>query len=572
MIFKELYIENFRNFSKLDLNTLTHKNIVFGENDIGKTNLMYALRLLFDWRIRSKQCLESDFHKRDTEKTIIIRLTLGLSEQDDEDNNKIFAKIKGLLKNDEKDLIIELKATYNSDSMFGEIFLKWGPSIEELVDMPQKSQRYEIDDIFNPIYIDSSIKLEEVFKKYMKKKIINSSAIKQEELNILNENINTLNNHIGTLEIITSIGNELSEEYNRYKPEDMKVKIKSEIEIDNIYSKLNPYIEFEEKTYPTCGDGRKKIMEYSLLTLLAKEEELRKINIFFIEEVENHLHRSVQLGISKQLFQDDLFKYVFLSTHSSFLIKKIEDVTLIKLISDGGIIGKTVHYKIPEEYQYLKNKITDDLTEAIFAKKVLLVEGPSEKQLFGKVLSTLNKAYESENRIIISVNGVDFKPYFKILKSLGTEVIIKTDNDISIFEKSTKSYPYGRAEYIGINRCLDICNISKEKSNEFKSKNDQDSFKIVSEKKRLYLSYNDLFKENKIYLSEIDLENDLMETLSDEEENLKNELEIDKKIVDFLQKAKVKNMIKFLAKIEKEHCEKIYNSTKFECLRKLCDE
>ncbi|MGL5412686.1 ATP-dependent nuclease [Cetobacterium sp.] len=573
MNFKELYIENFRNFKEIKLEKLTQKNIVFGENDIGKTNLIHALRLLFDWKIRKEQCLESDFHRRDTTNTIVIRVLLDLSDSDNEDNKKIFAKIKGLLKADEKDLFLELTANYNSESLCGEITLKWGPSIEQLVDIPQKFQRYEIDDIFNPVYIDSSIKLEEVFKRYLKKKINKSNAINDDELCLLNTNIDNLNNHIGSLKVVTTIADELSVEYNNYKLENMNIKIKSEIEIDNIYSKLNPYIEFEDKTYPTCGDGRKKIMEYSLLTLLAKEDEEKKINIFFIEEVENHLHRSVQLSISKQLFQDQLFKYMFLSTHSSFLIKKIENATLIKLISDGNIIGKSVYYKIPDEYQYLKNKMTDDLTEAIFAKKVLLVEGPSEKQLFDKVLSTLNKDYETENKIIISVNGVDFKPYYDILNKLGIDVIIKTDNDISIYKNSTTNYPYGRASCIGINRCLNIIEVLSEKDLKFLSIDDQNLFNIIKSKEYLYSKYDVFFKSHNIYLSKIDLENDLMDILTQYSKKLKDELEISEEtIVEFLQKAKVKNMIKFLEKIKEVQCREIYDSDKFECLKKLCDE
>lgn len=573
MNFKELYIENFRNFKKIKLEKLTQKNIVFGENDIGKTNLIHALRLLFDWKIRKEQCLESDFHRRNTINTIVIRVLLDLSDSDNEDNKKIFAKIKGLLKADEKDLFLELTANYNSESLCGEITLKWGPSIEQLVDIPQKFQRYEIDDIFNPVYIDSSIKLEEVFKRYLKKKINKSNAINADELCLLNTNIDNLNNHIGSLKVVTTIADELSVEYNNYKLESMNIKIKSEIEIDNIYSKLNPYIEFEDKTYPTCGDGRKKIMEYSLLTLLAKEDEEKKINIFFIEEVENHLHRSVQLSISKQLFQDQLFKYMFLSTHSSFLIKKIENTTLIKLISDGNIIGKSVYYKIPDEYQYLKNKMTDDLTEAIFAKKVLLVEGPSEKQLFDKVLSTLNKDYETENKIIISVNGVDFKPYYDILNKLGIDVIIKTDNDISIYKKEMTNYPYGRASYIGINRCLNIIESSRIDEFKFPSIIERDTFDIIKMKEELYSKYDALLKEKNIYLSKIDLENDLMDVLNQYSKKLKGELEISEEtIVEFLQKAKVKNMIKFLEKIKEVQCREIYDSDKFECLKKLCDE
>ncbi|MGL5751476.1 MAG: ATP-dependent nuclease [Paraclostridium sp.] len=573
MNFKELYIENFRNFKEIKLETLTQKNIVFGENDIGKTNLIHALRLLFDWKVRKEQCLESDFHRRDTTNTIVIRVLLDLSDNDNEDNKKIFAKIKGLLKADEKDLFLELTANYNSESLCGEISLKWGPSIEQLVDIPQKFQRYEIDDIFNSVYIDSSIKLDEVFKRYLKKKINKSNTIAENELEALNTNINNLNNHIGSLKIVTTIAEDLSAEYNNYKLENMDIKIKSEIEIDNIYSKLNPYIEFEDKTYPTCGDGRKKIMEYSLLTLLAKEDEEKKINIFFIEEVENHLHRSVQLSISKQLFQDQLFKYMFLSTHSSFLIKKIKNATLIKLISDGNIIGKSVYYKIPDEYQYLKNKMTDDLTEAIFAKKVLLVEGPSEKQLFDKVLSTLNKDYEIDNKIIISVNGVDFKPYYDILDKLGIDVIIKTDNDISIYKNKQTNYTYGRASYIGLNRCLKIIKIPNLSELKFSSTTERDKFDIIKKKEELYSEYDNRLKAKNIYLSKIDLENDLMHVLNKYSNELKERLKISEEtIIEFLQKAKVKNMIKFLEEVKEVQCREIYDSDKFECLKKLCDE
>mgnify|MGYP005975706131 CR=1 FL=1 len=73
--------------------------------------------------------------------------------------------------------------------------------------------------------------------------------------------------------------------------------------------------------------------------------------------------------------------------------------------------------------------------------------------------------------------------------------------------------------------------------------------------------------------SMIDLENDLMDVLNQYSKKLKGELEISEEtIVEFLQKAKVKNMIKFLEKIKEVQCREIYDSDKFECLRKLCDE
>ena len=55
MEFKSLQIKNFRSFEDISLN-LSNKNIFFGLNDVGKTNLLTALRFVFD---------------RDTEETIL---------------------------------------------------------------------------------------------------------------------------------------------------------------------------------------------------------------------------------------------------------------------------------------------------------------------------------------------------------------------------------------------------------------------------------------------------------------------------------------------------------------------
>ena len=47
MHLSRILIENFRNFSKLDV-ALDGNVVVVGENKVGKSNLMHALRLLFD--------------------------------------------------------------------------------------------------------------------------------------------------------------------------------------------------------------------------------------------------------------------------------------------------------------------------------------------------------------------------------------------------------------------------------------------------------------------------------------------------------------------------------------------
>ncbi|MGG1658708.1 AAA family ATPase [Brevibacillus sp. NRS-1366] len=42
MKFVEMHIKHFRNFSEVRIE-LDNKNVIFGMNDVGKTNLLYAI-------------------------------------------------------------------------------------------------------------------------------------------------------------------------------------------------------------------------------------------------------------------------------------------------------------------------------------------------------------------------------------------------------------------------------------------------------------------------------------------------------------------------------------------------
>jgi putative ATP-dependent endonuclease of OLD family len=63
MIIDKVHIINFRNFSDALVN-LSLSTLIIGANDIGKTNLIYSLRLLLDKSLSEKdiQPSETDFH------------------------------------------------------------------------------------------------------------------------------------------------------------------------------------------------------------------------------------------------------------------------------------------------------------------------------------------------------------------------------------------------------------------------------------------------------------------------------------------------------------------------------
>lgn len=56
-------IKNFRNFKDIDV-SLSHKQIIIGENNVGKTTLLRAIQLILDPKLsdEDRQLSESDFY------------------------------------------------------------------------------------------------------------------------------------------------------------------------------------------------------------------------------------------------------------------------------------------------------------------------------------------------------------------------------------------------------------------------------------------------------------------------------------------------------------------------------
>lgn len=569
MKFKCLVLKNFRNFENVEVK-LDNKNVIFGLNDIGKSNMLAALRFLLDSSFRKNSFIESDFYNSDTSKEIEITLKMDINNIDDTDNKKIRTMMKGAIPSGYNEVYMQLKSVYNPKTLSGEIFLYWGVDYNHLEEIPSTQSRYALDNYFNVVYIDSDIRLDTIFKKYAREILREESSLSDDERNTLNDNIKQFNKSVSELKSIKEFERELIKEYQKFRDEEhFNVSIQSEVEISNIHSKLTPYIQDESKrNYPTSGDGRRKLLAYTLLTLENRRQEERKINIFLVEELENHLHRSMQIALSYQLFSDQIFKHLFLTTHSSLIVSQMDNVNLIKLFKNCKVVGKSHIYQVPPEYRQMKQKLNQNLAEAIYADLVLLIEGPSEKTLFERVLREKCPKFEALGGYILEVNGVSFSDYKKVLTELGVKVIVRTDNDIQKIK--------GKDEYYmsGMNRGFVLANknrrikISEIDHDEYA----KDSNYIVSLKMKCFDKIPnsiDYLKKNNIFLSRVDLENDLYEAISSEMDALANDNGSSKGGVDFLQSAKLYNMVSLCKDMKTETIHKIFEHDRFECLREL---
>lgn len=557
MVFEKITIKNFRNFENVNID-LSNKNIFFGLNDVGKTNFLYALRFVFDKDTRKQNLTESDFHNKQYDKPIEIIITIDISDIHNSDCQKLRAQLKGALLSKHNKVYIKLFAEYNKTEMIALPILSWGGEIDHLYEMKQRGYLYEIDYVFNTIYIDSYVDLNTLFKKNVSQIIRNEKDEDRDTLEKIQNTVNELNAHISELSGIKEFEDRLIPEYKKFHDEGISVSIKSEIAIKGLYSNVVPYIKQndDDNLYPTAGEGRKKLLAYSIYDILSDDTSESKINIFLIEEPENHLHKSMQIALSQILFNDQKYTYLFVTTHSPFVLYEMDNVNLVRIYNQKKTNSKSVFYKVPDDFEKNRKMLNHCLSEAIFANKVLLVEGPSEYILFNKVLSVIHPFYEADGIYILPVDGVGFEKYFSILNRLEIFNAIKTDNDLRLVNnKNTFSV-------LGFSRCNNLVGENILPTEQINENN-------VTAKRELYNTnieiLDDIRNDYHIFLSKVDLENDLDEVIHDRLSTLL----CDDEPVEYLQKLKHYNMVELVGKLSDEDCAAIYNHYNFACLKEV---
>lgn len=559
MKFKNIKISNFRNYEYINVQ-LENKNVFFGMNDVGKTNFLYAIRYVFDKEVRKNNFLDTDFYQRNIDKPIEITVCIDISDTTDLDNEKLRAKVKGAISSNQDWVYIKLVANYDEKEMIANPILYWGGDIKNLQEIKAKGYFFEIDRVFNVVYIDAYVDLHTLFKKNINVLLKNDDTADKNKLEHIDKTIADLNQSIASLSGIKNFEERVSPEYNSFRHEKVAVSVKSEIAVNGLYSNVAPYIKKEgsDNLYPTSGEGRKKLLVYSIYDLLAEESSERKINLFLIEEPENHLHRAMQLALSHRIFVDEKYKYTFMTTHSSFVLAEMDKVNLVRIYNKDKIDSSSSFYTVPEEYAKQKQRLNKGLADAIFADKVLLVEGPSEEVLFDKVFSTINEFYEIDGIFILQAGGFGFKPYAKILEELKIPYVIKTDNDL----RKAK----GKTDYsvIGFSRVNGI--IKRDVLPE-----DRISDNTVEAKRKLYdanrAALDTIRSKDHVYLSHVSLEEDLDEVIHDEMIAYLPEANGD--VIKYLQDAKKYHMVELVEKLTNEDCEKIYNHYNFACLEDI---
>ncbi|MDV7500607.1 AAA family ATPase [Acinetobacter baumannii] len=416
-MFNKVTIRNFRNFHKIEVE-LTNKNIVIGMNDVGKSNFLHALRLIFDKKVRFEEICDTDFHQKNTSAPISIIITLDISDESKEDVQKILACVKeARTQEDSKLFYIKLEIESNLSNGYLKHYT-WGDDLGNLKEIKTKGLGYLLlDDVFNVIYIPSHIETAKIFND-IRRNILqeieystNDEKIKSE----IFEGLKGVNDNIEKLSSVKNIAEQINKNLEIFD-ESYKVKITSQSVVDDLHKQLKifTYEKDEDILFPASGDGRQKKIMYAMLHYFL-QKETRKIPLLILEEPENHLYLTAQIDLSDTLFSSTDIKYIFMSSHSAQLLYYINsDCSLIRLYRSKKISGNnntsSNSSKISEEYHQLKRIYVEDMSKGYFADCVLLVEGYSEKLLCDTILKKVLPQNFYQKIYVLPVLGTNFKP------------------------------------------------------------------------------------------------------------------------------------------------------------------
>ena len=140
-----------------------------------------------------------------------------------------------------------------------------------------------------------------------------------------------------------------------------------------------------------------------------------------IEEPENHLHPKLQktfVGAVKELVGSQ--KQIFLSTHSPFIFDRV-NLSSIWFVYKDGLEGKVQNISSLEGISNILQQLGVKPSDLLLANGILIVEGPTDKDVYTDWARKLGKPFESASIVVIDVEGAG-----NIKKYLSSEAVQST--------------------------------------------------------------------------------------------------------------------------------------------------